>query len=101
MTGSTQAQFIIPIVAVVVLFSWLGLVFWADSHPYWKGQRPPEQQVTGHDIAPGAAEPGAPPAQSAGSVPGQRVPAPDDSPRVEANTGSATAAPTGRPPRRG
>jgi hypothetical protein len=100
MTGSIQAQFIIPIVAVVVLFSWLGLVFWADSHPYWKGQRPPEQQVTGHDVVQGA-EPGAPPVQSAATVPGQRGPARDDSPRVEAHAGSATAAPTGRRPRRG
>jgi len=100
MTGSTQAQFIIPIVAVVVLFSWLGLVFWADSHPYWKGQRPPGQQVTGQDVAPGTAEPGAPPVQGAPTVPGQRGPAPDVSSGVEAHAGSATAAPTGRPPRR-
>lgn len=40
MTGSIEAQIVIPIVAFVVLFFWIGLVFWADSHPRWGNSEP-------------------------------------------------------------
>jgi hypothetical protein len=30
--------FIVPIVAVITLSAWLGLVYWADAHPGWKGE---------------------------------------------------------------
>jgi hypothetical protein len=40
MTGSTAAQFVIPIVAFILLFSWLGLVFWGDSHPVHGNSEP-------------------------------------------------------------
>ena len=40
MTGSTEAQVVIPIVAFIVLFVWLALVFWADSHPRWGNSEP-------------------------------------------------------------
>jgi hypothetical protein len=41
MTGSTEAAVVIPIVAFVVLFFWLGMVFWADSHPRWGNSEVP------------------------------------------------------------
>jgi hypothetical protein len=40
MSGSTEAQFVIPIVALCVLFFWIGMVFWADSHPRWGNSEP-------------------------------------------------------------
>jgi hypothetical protein len=40
MTGSTAAAIVIPIVAFILLFSWLGAVFWADSHPRWGNSEP-------------------------------------------------------------
>jgi hypothetical protein len=62
MTGSPEAAYVIPIVAVVVLFVWLFLVFWADSHPRW-----------GHSEVPGQAS--ARPAQlpEGSSIPRPRV----------------------------
>jgi hypothetical protein len=33
MTGSALAPVVIPIVAFVFLFLWIGMVFHADSHP--------------------------------------------------------------------
>ena len=43
MTGSTEAAIVIPIVAFVVLFTWLSMVFWADSHPRWGNSEVPPQ----------------------------------------------------------
>ena len=43
MTGSTEAAFVIPIVAFCLLFAWLFLVFWADGHPRWGNSEPGEQ----------------------------------------------------------
>jgi len=40
MTGSTEAQIVIPIVAFLLLFAWISLVFWADSHPRWGNSEP-------------------------------------------------------------
>lgn len=41
MTGtSAVGLFIIAGVAAGALAIWLGLVFWAGSHPFWKGRRP-------------------------------------------------------------
>ena len=39
MTGSSTAPIVIPIVAVLCLAIWLGLVCYADAHPRWKSQR--------------------------------------------------------------
>jgi hypothetical protein len=36
MTGSTPALVITPVVAVLLLAAWIGLVFYADSHPVWR-----------------------------------------------------------------
>lgn len=33
MTGSSLAPIVIPIVAMITLFGWLAVVFYADSHP--------------------------------------------------------------------
>jgi hypothetical protein len=38
MTGSALAPIVIPIVAFVALFVWLGMVFWANSHPSVHGR---------------------------------------------------------------
>ena len=36
MTGSFLVPIITPIVAVVALACWMGMIFWADAHPGWK-----------------------------------------------------------------
>jgi hypothetical protein len=38
MTGSALAPVIIPIVAFVFLFLWIGLVFYANAHPSVHGR---------------------------------------------------------------
>lgn len=38
MTGSALAPVIIPIVAVVFLFLWIGMVFYANAHPSVHGR---------------------------------------------------------------
>jgi hypothetical protein len=45
MTGSTEAQIVIPIVAFVLLAIWVCLVFWADSHPRWGNSEVPGGQT--------------------------------------------------------
>jgi hypothetical protein len=49
MTGSFLVPIVVPIVAVVALAIWIGLVFWADAHPGWKA----------HGVAPGSEVTGA------------------------------------------
>lgn len=39
MDGSTLALFIIPIVTMTGLATWLVMVFYVGSHPRWKAQR--------------------------------------------------------------
>lgn len=48
MTGSFLVPIITPIVAIIALACWMGMVFWADAHPRW--------QV--HSAAPGSQFPG-------------------------------------------
>lgn len=56
MTGSSLVPVIVPIVAVLAMAVWLGLVFYAAAHPRWKR----------YDVLPGSAtgadsgSPGAP-----------------------------------------
>jgi hypothetical protein len=38
MTGSSLAPVVIPIVVAIGLAAWIFMVFYADSHPYWRGQ---------------------------------------------------------------
>jgi hypothetical protein len=40
MSGTTEAIVVIPIIAFILLFSWIGLVFWADSHPVHGNSEP-------------------------------------------------------------
>ena len=53
MTGSFLVPIITPIVAIIALACWLGMVFWAGSHPEWKTHRAPqESQYPGEMITP-------------------------------------------------
>jgi hypothetical protein len=38
MTGSSLAPVIIPIIAMIGLAAWITMVYYADSHPRWRGQ---------------------------------------------------------------
>ena len=43
---------VVPIVALVTLAIWLGLCFYAGSHPFWRDRPPPgRQQFSGADQA--------------------------------------------------
>jgi hypothetical protein len=51
MTGSFLVPIITPIVAVIALAFWLGMIFWADSHPGWKAHRTAqESQFPGESL---------------------------------------------------
>jgi hypothetical protein len=48
MSGSITAQWVIPIVVVVVLFGWISAVLHANAHPQYKHHsRLPRYEVTG------------------------------------------------------
>jgi hypothetical protein len=47
MTGSFLVPIITPIVAVLGLACWMGMIFWADAHPGWK-----THHAAGRDPAP-------------------------------------------------
>lgn len=94
MTGSSLVPVIVPIVAVLAMAAWLGLVFYAAAHPRWKR----------YDVLPGPAtdaasgRPGAPapPAErELGAVTGRESAAAEDAP---ARAGQAR--PPAAPPRR-
>jgi len=38
-TGSSYIPIVVPIMAFVAMSVWIGLVFYADSHPGWKPRR--------------------------------------------------------------
>ena len=38
MTGSSLAPVVIPIVVAISLAAWIFMVYYADSHPGWRGQ---------------------------------------------------------------
>lgn len=62
MTGSILVSIIVPIVAVLALAAWLGMVFWADAHPGWKSHAAaPGPEVTGTGFPLPASESGAHP----------------------------------------
>jgi len=67
-TGSSYILIVVPIVAFVAMFFWLGLVFYADSHPGWKPRR-----NRGHASAPADAQV-APEARSPAVAPVREVP---------------------------
>jgi hypothetical protein len=35
----TAFYIVVPLVALVGMFGWLGLIFWASARPRWKSQR--------------------------------------------------------------
>jgi hypothetical protein len=48
MTGSVAAAWVIPIVAFLALFAWVGCVLYADAHPRYKHQSNlPRTEVAG------------------------------------------------------
>jgi len=51
MSGSFLVPIITPIAAVIALAFWLGMVFWAESHPGWKTHHAaPESQFPGESL---------------------------------------------------
>ena len=70
MTGSFLVPIIVPIVAVLALAFWLGLVYRANAHPGWKA----------HAEAPGSAVTGLPPrtGEPAGHQGGELAPSPPE-----------------------
>jgi hypothetical protein len=61
MSGTTAEIIPIVIVPVVILAFWLGMMFYVNSHPQWRGQ-PRADNVSTHALA--------------GSVPAQRLSGP-------------------------
>lgn len=64
MTGSFLVPIITPIVAILALACWLGVVFWAEGHPGWKTRRaaqetqfPGESATLAGDLAAGELTP--------------------------------------------
>jgi len=53
MTGSALAPVVIPIVAFVFLFLWIGMVYYADAHPSARGRADraahEEREATAHE----------------------------------------------------
>jgi hypothetical protein len=39
MTGSTAVLIVVPIVALLTLAFWLGLVYYVGAHPEWRGHQ--------------------------------------------------------------
>jgi hypothetical protein len=69
MTGSFLVPIITPIVAILALACWLGMVFRAEGHPQWKTQRAAQEtQFPGESVALagdlGASERGSPPEET-------------------------------------
>ena len=51
MTGSVLVAVVTPVVAFIAMACWLGMVFWAESHPGWKTHHvAQESQFPGESI---------------------------------------------------
>jgi hypothetical protein len=79
MTGSNLVLIVVPIVMVVALGTWLGLVMYAGAHPEWKAQRLAREARQAREAqqarkAAAAAETEAPPVPASAEAP-VRVPA--------------------------
>jgi len=96
MTGTIEAQYVIPIVAFCLLVGWIGLVYYADSHPYWRGRRLTPQQPVAQLPNLAEAMEAAPPAEAAepGLPAGAQVPRPAE---PEPSTGEPGRAARPRP----
>jgi len=88
MTGSSLVPIIVPIVAVLAMAVWLGLVFYAAAHPRWKR----------YDVLPESASAAAPGTPGEPALPAER----DLAAVTEGHSGAADGplAPAGqaRPP---
>ena len=60
MTGSNAVAIVTPIVALITLAFWLGLVFYAGSHPFWRGQEPPRRDQLANARPPSTLPPASP-----------------------------------------
>ena len=72
MTGSNLALIVVPIVMVLALGTWLGLVMYAGAHPEWKAQRlarEAREAAAAAREAAAAAETGAPPVPASAEAP--------------------------------
>ena len=71
MTGSNLVLIVVPIVMVLALGTWLGLVMYAGAHPEWKAQRLAREAREAHQAreAAAAAETGAPPVPASAEAP--------------------------------
>jgi hypothetical protein len=95
MPGTLAAQITIPIVAFVVLAFWLALVYYADSHPYWKGRGPTRPQLTAQ--LPSQAAAAAAERDTVLRIPAQSTHSPEPAPAPEPAQGSPPV-PGQRPP---
>jgi hypothetical protein len=91
MPGSLAAQITIPIVAFVVLAFWLAMVYYANSHPQWKGHAQARPQLTAQ--LPSQAAAAAAERDTVLQIPAQRAPTPSGEP-----VSSGATAVTARPP---
>ena len=94
MTGSSLILIVVPIMAFVAMFFWLGLVFYADSHPGYRRvtakSRKAGRRVTaaeGPDLATGG-EPE--------DLPGASAPGPGDHERIHERIDDTAAAAASR-----
>ena len=87
MTGTTGDIIPIVIVPVLVLAFWLVIMFYANSHPQWSSQAPPdtasthalEGSVPAHRLSsPGPVVPGQRPGTDADDVTSEQARAPGD-----------------------
>jgi hypothetical protein len=59
MTGSFLVPIITPIVAIIALACWLGMIYWAEAHPGWKAHTAaPGPEITPTRFPPVAVESG-------------------------------------------
>jgi hypothetical protein len=56
MTGSFLVPIVTPIVALIALACWLGMVYWADAHPGWKASRAARGPEITSETSPAAPE---------------------------------------------
>jgi hypothetical protein len=66
MVGSdpTLVAVVVPIVALISLAFWLGMCFYAGSHPFWRHQQQTRQQQLAGSQQPGTLPPSARPGLS-------------------------------------
>ncbi|MGE5291747.1 MAG: hypothetical protein ACM3ML_32025 [Micromonosporaceae bacterium] len=53
MPGSSLALIVIPLAVTAALAAWLIMVYYADAHPYWRGQRPAHERPATGAVSPG------------------------------------------------